>query len=203
MIYLWLPEEYQFLPSAQLGISHFYPVLSYILRNIFWVPYHFSHVWFFVTLWTVACQTPLSMGFSRQEYWSGLPCLPPGDLPNPGIEPMSLISPALAGRFFTTSTTWEAGGTFCPPANFNCEIIWCLFKIVDISCYPHESLSRYMGSSLCLLCFLFFITTSLGNFSCCLCVIVLGCLAFLMIDSGLSIFFLKFLILTGWLLFEF
>ena len=48
------------------------------------------------------------MGFSRQEYWSGLPCPPPGDLPNPGIEPMSLMSPAVAGRFFTTSTTYEA-----------------------------------------------------------------------------------------------
>ena len=48
------------------------------------------------------------MGFSRQEYWNGLPCPSPGDLPNPGIESMSLLSPALAGRFFTTSTTWEA-----------------------------------------------------------------------------------------------
>ena len=47
-------------------------------------------------------------GFSRQEYWSGLPCLPPGDLPNPGVKPASLLSPALAGRFFTTSATWEA-----------------------------------------------------------------------------------------------
>ena len=48
------------------------------------------------------------MGFSRHEYWSGLPCPPPGALPDPGIEPMSLTSPALADRFFTTSTTWEA-----------------------------------------------------------------------------------------------
>ena len=48
------------------------------------------------------------MGFSRQEYWSGLPCPPPGDLPDPGIEPVSLKSAVLAGRFFTTSTTWEA-----------------------------------------------------------------------------------------------
>ena len=47
----------------------------------------FSHVWLFAILWTVVCQAPLSMGFSRQEYWSGLPCLPPGDLPGPGIEP--------------------------------------------------------------------------------------------------------------------
>ena len=53
----------------------------------------------------------LYMGFSRQEYWSGLPCPPPGDLPNPGMEPASLASlasPAFPGRFFTTSATWEA-----------------------------------------------------------------------------------------------
>ena len=61
----------------------------------------------FVTPWTVAHQAPLSMGFSRQEYYSGLPFSPPGDLPHPGIEPVSLVSPALAGGFFTTSTTWE------------------------------------------------------------------------------------------------
>ena len=56
-----------------------------------------------VTLWTVAHQAPLPMEFSRQEYWSGLPIPPPGDLPNPGIEPLSLMSPALADRLFTTS----------------------------------------------------------------------------------------------------
>ena len=50
----------------------------------------------------------LSMGFSWQEYWSGLPCSSLGDVPDPGIKPVSLMSPALAGRFFTTSTTWEA-----------------------------------------------------------------------------------------------
>ena len=61
----------------------------------------FSPVQLFVTLWTASHQAPLSMGFSRQEHWSGLPCLPPGDLPDPGIEPMSLMSLALAGRFFT------------------------------------------------------------------------------------------------------
>ena len=58
--------------------------------------------------WPWAHQVPLSMGFSRQEYWSGLPFPTPGDLPNPVIKPMSLESPTLAGRFFTTSTTWEA-----------------------------------------------------------------------------------------------
>ena len=68
----------------------------------------FSRVQLFMTLWTAAHQTPLSMGFSRQEYWSGLPHPPPGDLPDPGTEPASLKSPALPGRFFTASATWEA-----------------------------------------------------------------------------------------------
>ena len=58
---------------------------------------HFSCVWLFATLWTVVHQALLSMGFFRQEYWSGLPCPPPGDLPNPGIKPVSLMSPALVG----------------------------------------------------------------------------------------------------------
>ena len=57
--------------------------------------------------WIVARQAPLSMGFSRQEYWGGLLCPPLGDLPHPGIKPVSLMSPALAGRFLTTSATWE------------------------------------------------------------------------------------------------
>ena len=69
---------------------------------------HFSCIQLFVTLWTVACQAPLSMGYSSYEYWSGLPCPPPGDLPDPGIEPASLMSPALAGGFFTTSAPREA-----------------------------------------------------------------------------------------------
>ena len=55
----------------------------------------FSPVWLFETLWTVACQAPLSMGFSRQEYWSGLTCPSPGDLPDPGIEPASPEGPDL------------------------------------------------------------------------------------------------------------
>ena len=59
------------------------------------------------TLWTVARQAPLSMGFSRQEYWNGLPWLPPGDFPYPGIKPTSLTPPALPGRFFITTSTWK------------------------------------------------------------------------------------------------
>ena len=61
-----------------------------------------SCVWLFATPWTVACLAPLSMGFSRQEYWSGLRCPPPEDLPDPGIESTSPAFPALADRFFTT-----------------------------------------------------------------------------------------------------
>ena len=67
----------------------------------------FIRVWLFVTSWTVALQAPLSMGFSKQEYWSGLTFPPPGDLPDPGIEPTFLESPVLADRLFTTRAIWE------------------------------------------------------------------------------------------------
>ena len=62
----------------------------------------------FATPRTVACQAPLSMGFPRQEYWSGLPIPPTGDLPDPGIKPTTPVSPALVDRFFTASANWEA-----------------------------------------------------------------------------------------------
>ena len=68
----------------------------------------FSHVRLFATLWMVAHQASLSMGFSSQVYWHGLPCLPPADVQDPGIEPVSLTSLALTGGFSATSTTWEA-----------------------------------------------------------------------------------------------
>ena len=68
-----------------------------------WMLSHFSRVWLFATLWTIARQAPLSMGFSRQEYWNGLPCPTPGESSHPTIEPESLTSPALAGGFFTSA----------------------------------------------------------------------------------------------------
>ena len=74
--------------------------LRYLLIHVL------SCVRLFVTLWTVARKSPLSVGFSRQEYWNGLPPPPAEDLPDTGIEPASFKSPALAGKFFTTSTTW-------------------------------------------------------------------------------------------------
>ena len=64
----------------------------------------FSHVRLSVTPWTVAHQAALPMGFSRQEYWSGLPCPSPGNLPDPGIKPLSQAFPALTSGIFTTST---------------------------------------------------------------------------------------------------
>ena len=67
-----------------------------------------SHVRLYATLWTVTHQAPMSMGFSRQEYWGRLPCPPPGDLPIPGIKPTFLKSPALAGEFFTTEASLVA-----------------------------------------------------------------------------------------------
>ena len=79
------------------------------------------------TPWAVALQAPLSVGSPRQEYWSGLPSPSPGDLPNPGIEPMS---PALAGRFFTSSTTWQA-----PPTRQN-------YRIVTMCLRPNPSHGR-------------------------------------------------------------
>ena len=84
----------------------FFAILSWFL--VFCLLRRCNHVQLCVTLWTVVRQAPLSMGFFWQEFWGGLLCAPPGDLPDLGVEPMSLMSPALAGRFFTISATWEA-----------------------------------------------------------------------------------------------
>ena len=67
----------------------------------------FSCVWLFVILWPVGHQAPLSKRLFRQEYWSGLPLRSPGDLPDPGIETASLVSPALVGGFFNRCAIWE------------------------------------------------------------------------------------------------
>ena len=70
------------------------------------------------SLWTVARQALLSMGFSRQEHWSGLPCPPPGHLPDSGIKPASLMSPSLACGFFTTSATWKSQNPYILKPNW-------------------------------------------------------------------------------------
>ena len=95
------PEGPEFLPPCSPQDEVAMPTHACLLS-------HFSRVQLFAMLWTVAHQASLSIGFSRQGYWNGLPFPPPEDLPNPGIEPVSLMSPALVSVFFTTSATWEA-----------------------------------------------------------------------------------------------
>ena len=136
------------------------------------VPSCFSRVRFFATLWTVAHQAPLSMGFPRQEYWSALPCPPPGDLPDPGIEPTSLF-PASAGGFFTTSTTWEALDDPTPDAIFTQQKVlpFCFqFKsafglgwsdIISLSLSLFVTFHLYFFSLCLRLCFLMFLTNFL------------------------------------------
>ena len=107
-----------FLFATYNFCSYLFTVLS-VIQGHYYSLMHMcgscSWVQLFVALWTVAHQDPLSMGFSRQEYWSGLPCSPPGDLPDPGIEPMSLTSPSFAGGFFTTSANKEAHSSLSYP----------------------------------------------------------------------------------------
>ena len=92
---------------------------------------HFSHIQLLATPWTIACQAPLSIGFSRQEYWSGLTCPPPGNLPNRGIKPASLTFPALAGRYFTTRATWE---------DYVCV---CIYMYMCVYIYTHTHIHIY------------------------------------------------------------
>ena len=83
-----------------------------------------SCVWLFAIAWTVARQAPLFMGFSRQEYWREVSFPTPRDLPDPGIEFTSLASPALAGRFFTTSATWSATYVSTLSIQAGLDLLW-------------------------------------------------------------------------------
>ena len=76
------------------------------LGTVSWVLSNFTRFQLFAHPWTIVCPISLSVGFSRQEYWNCLPCPPPGDLPNPGIQSATLTSPVLAGQYFTTSTNF-------------------------------------------------------------------------------------------------
>ena len=121
------------LETKSFGMIHF--LLTYFSIGLFLcvccVLSHFSRVQLFETLYTIACQAPLSKIFSRQKYWSGLPCPPPGDLTNQRIKLTSLMSPALAGGFFTISTTWEAPGLF--PSSSQMYLL--LFILPSVSFY--------------------------------------------------------------------
>ena len=91
--------------SRAWGWNSFFIVLNHTCTRML---SRFSRVRLFVTIWTTAHRAPLSMGFSRLEYWSELPCPSPGDLPDAGMEPASLLSPPLVAGFFTSSAAWEA-----------------------------------------------------------------------------------------------
>jgi len=114
----------------------------------------FSHVWLFETLWIIARQASLSMGFCRQDYWSGLPCPPLGDLPSPGIESAFLMSLALAGRFFTTATTWEAQSEDLVQFSHSVESdsLWHLSIINSQSLLKLMSIESAMPSNHLILC---------------------------------------------------
>ena len=75
--------------EPQCSLQHYLQYPGHVLCAVL---NHFSHIWLSATLWTIAHQAPLPWGFSRQEHWSGFPCPPPGDLPDPGIDPVSYIS---------------------------------------------------------------------------------------------------------------
>ena len=105
--HLGSPSDLLFMKWKHMSMDLSENIHSNFVENSLKMLSRFSCVWLFGTPWTVAHQALLSMGFSRQEYWSGLPFPSPGDLLDTGMEPMSLMSPALAGGFFTTCATWE------------------------------------------------------------------------------------------------
>ena len=108
----------------------------------------FSHVWLFAVLCTVAHQAPLSIRFSRQKYWSGLPCPPSGDLPDPGIEPVSLVYPALPVGSFPLS---HRGSSLVILADlklwlYNCELLWAMYECyICSSSLPKMDVISYFG----------------------------------------------------------
>ena len=106
----------------------------------------FSCVPLFVTLWTVAFQAPLSMGFSRRDYWCGLPYLPPGDLPDLGMEPMSACISCISGRFFAHWTTWEAHVCVCVCVCMYVYIIYtCIIYIYHrLTWFSWQNINSYM-----------------------------------------------------------
>ena len=107
MMHFWITQYFSeawFLGVIEISFECMYIILFYQITScdLACVLSHFSRAWLFATPWTVAHKASLSMGFSRQECWSGLPFPTPGDLPDLGIKPTSPVSPASASRFFTT-----------------------------------------------------------------------------------------------------
>ena len=125
------------------GYFHCLSSVRYSSSCMLCVLSHFSHVWLFATPWTVAHQTPLSMRFSRQEYWSGLLCPPSGDCPNPGMEPMSLTSLALAAGPLPLAPRGKPWPSSFPYTNNHCKGVTrcldsgqrCQSSSLDLDCW--------------------------------------------------------------------
>ena len=98
------------------------------------MPSHFSCVWLFASLWSIAWQALLFVGFFRQEYWSGFPCHPPGDPSDPGIEPTSPVAPALKADFFFFITE--------PPWKLWHEAHWCASACAFVLSYPLHTVTN-------------------------------------------------------------
>ena len=122
-------------------------VILLYMRSSLHMLNHFSCVWLSVTLWTVAHWAPLSMGFSRQQYWCGLLCPPPGDLLSPQIKPVSLTSLALAERFFTARTVWEA------PC-FSLKALYLIYVADSLTLNSWKTALNSCLKEACLTCFL-------------------------------------------------
>ena len=112
-------------------------LLSTMVERALYIAQSLSHVGLFVTPWTVARQVPPSMGFSRQEYWSGLPFPSPGDLPDPGVGSTSSVSPSLAGRFYTTEARGKPITVHCAPSILFSPFTASVTK--NFSHFPHKT----------------------------------------------------------------
>ena len=125
-------QNYFFLP---VGIIKLWSLSRFDIYDTVCACCVLSRVRLFTTLWTVAHQTPLSMGLPRQEYWNGLPFPSPGHLPDPGIEPVSPASPALAGQSFTTE----------PPGKLLTGAVVCIHCTVHLISRAHLHLLQVVN----------------------------------------------------------
>ena len=116
-------DNYMIQPQKRVFVRNLMSRINKILHDVSLLS-NFSCVWIFVSLWTVAFQAPLSLGFSRQEYWSGLPFPPPGDLTYPGIKPMSLTFLALQADFLH----WKILGSYLNVRKFTLKVKYFVHK---------------------------------------------------------------------------
>ena len=125
-----IPEKHQCALQFLYAFVHWASYIGHSMLNVL----SLSCIQLFATLWTVACQAPLSMGFPRQEYWRGLPFPSPRDLPDPGIEPRSLVSLALRADSSPLSHLGSPQNKQSPPINLSCILQICspLLETVNV-----------------------------------------------------------------------